>query len=35
MGPGGAAALQLLRFKEGRYMEDKEKRGWGTRSLSP
>ena len=35
MGPGGAAALQPLRFKEGRYTEDKEKRGWGTRSLSP
>lgn len=35
MGPGSAAALQPLRFKEGRYTEDKEKRGWGTQSLSP
>ena len=35
MGPDSAAALQPLRFKEGRYTEDKEKRGWGTRSLSP
>lgn len=35
MGPGSAAALQPLRFKEGSYTEDKEKRGWGTQYLSP